>query len=153
MAREPLQELDEKKLAAIRRAFKSSGLTAAEVARRAEVNRSTVGRILDVDRRPMKTASVRFLVGLARALSIPAERLVDQTEMDLEIDEEFVKMAQQALRQELDLLRATVGRVHAASLTGVVGVHVHGSLPEKRIYEREFRLLPASRRTRRVRTS
>ena len=138
MAREPTQTLNVEKCELIWNAFEERrDLSKAKLARKAKVHRSTVGRIVDREN-PPKEASIRALEGIAEALNIEPELLIDQYPLPLEIDREFIAYAQDVLAVELTRIRREIGGVRAHHLTGIVGVHVHGVAPEKRIYESVF---------------
>src|SRR5439155_9724174 len=119
------------------------GLNQSELARRVGVHRSTISKIL----RGPGGATTSTLVGIAQTLEIPTQRLRVQYELDFEIDDRFVDLAQKALTAELSRLRADVGRIRARRVTGTVGLRLHGAALEERVFERIFALqVPRSAR-------
>ena len=111
-------------------------LNQSRLAELVEVDASTISRILGKGR----SARVTTLEAIARVLGIDREELVDQGELELQIDDAFMKAAHKALSEQLRHLQRQVGRISVQRVSGVVGVHLHGRPPEKRVFEREFTL-------------
>jgi transcriptional regulator with XRE-family HTH domain len=149
MAREPTQPLDPDAQELIRTRFEEIGISRAELARRAGVNRSVVTRVLD-PRRRQQSVSIRALNGISRSLGLASDVVVQQYEFELEITDEFIAAAGAALNQELLRLRQHIGRIRAHRITALVGVEIHGLAPEKQVFERVF-ALPTNAAARRPR--
>ena len=139
MAKDPRQKLDPDVLQLIRVRLGEMQISQAELARRAGVSPSAVSRVLD-ERARQQGVSIRALTGIARALGIAPDLVVQQYEFELEITDEFIAAAGAALGEELLRLRQHIGRIRAHRITALVGVEIHGLAPEKQVFERVFAL-------------
>lgn len=126
-------QLDSEGRDLIRERMQSEGLSQAELARRVGVHRSVINKILSGEQ---DGASRETLAGIADELDIPPNRL--RVQLELEIDDKFIRAAERALKQELLRLQKDVGRVRAVRVTGSIGVHFHARDPQKRVVERVF---------------
>ena len=115
-----------------------AGISAAALAKAVGYkSRTDIWKIHSGGKTYMERAKMR---AIANTLEIDPAELDVQYELRLQIDDEFISSAQEALRAELEHLRDQVGSVPAADVTGSVGVHFHGPPPERRSIEREFQV-------------
>jgi len=141
MAREPTQPFSAEMQQVVQQHLDAAGISRAELARLARINKSVVTRILDPGRR-QPNVSVRAVREIARTLNIPLEHLTTQFELELEITEEFIEAARNALTDELLWLKQSIGPIRATRVAAVVGIEFHGVAPEKQAFTRVFWLPP-----------
>jgi transcriptional regulator with XRE-family HTH domain len=139
MACEQIQPLTPETRQLIGDRLADSGLSRAELARQAGVHKSMLTRMLN-SKQPQRSISSRGLRDITRVLGILPELVIDQFELELEINEEFIEAVRGALTEELLRLKQNIGRVKASRITAVVGVEIHGNALEKQVFERVFAL-------------
>lgn len=135
MSRSRRVEIDPEALELLTSRTREEGLTKAELARRAGVDRSTVTRILNGTQSGAMDSTLR---GLASVLRIEPERLGIEERQLLEIDEQFISVAERTLREELERLGQEVSGLRATRVTASIGLQFHGPAHERRTIERVF---------------
>jgi transcriptional regulator with XRE-family HTH domain len=146
VAKEAIQPLDNATHKLLREQFAlRPDLSQAELARRAHVDAGVVSRMLDPQHR-QKNVSIRALREVARELGLQKDLVLEQFELEIEITDELIEAARMAVKDELIRLKENIGRVKGSRISAIVGLVVHGSSPEKQVFERMFVVADAKSR-------
>lgn len=122
-------------LTALNAAVDASGLSRAELARRLNVHRSTIGRILDGAQSRVNEPLFRQLL---RALSPEAlQRHERATQLELALDEVF-RAARAQLALELERLRLTLGSGVNEPIKATFGVDLPIEEGASQLYQRSW---------------
>src|SRR5687767_13776445 len=127
--REPGQPLYYEQVSAIRETFTASSYAnSAQLAKDAEVGRSTAWRLLEKAMAAGQTAtfSVRALESILPRISLTSGDYIEQFLLPFHLDERFIKQAEKAVSRGIREIAISLGSVQATKLNAIVALEVHG---------------------------